>query len=66
MSAFYNLSGGFLWWLLIRFCSTNLSEEQSEINKKRNQIFFYLIQILIIALTLYYFIYFQEYFKQKK
>jgi hypothetical protein len=66
MLEFYHLTGGFLWWIIIRFCSTNLSDEQLETNKKRNQIFFYLIQILIIALVLYYFIYYQEYFKQKK
>ncbi len=57
MSGFYNLAGGFLWWILIKFCSTNLSEEQSDIHKKRNQWFFYLIQIVACLFIIYIIIY---------
>lgn len=53
MSGFYNLAGGFLWWTLIKFCLTNLSEEQSEIHIKRNQWFFYIIQIVVCFLIIY-------------
>lgn len=28
--------GGFLWWLFIKFCKTNLKEEQTESKWSRN------------------------------
>jgi len=31
--------GGFLWWLLIRFCKTDLKEEQSKDKWSRNVFF---------------------------
>jgi len=34
--------GGFLWWLLIKFCKTNLKEEQSKDKWSRN-IFFLIV-----------------------
>jgi len=39
--------GGFLWWLLIKFCKTNLKEEQSKYKWSRN-IFF----LIVIGTTL--------------
>jgi hypothetical protein len=39
--------GGFLWWLLIKFCKTNLKEEQSKEKWSRN-IFF----LIVIGTTL--------------
>jgi hypothetical protein len=40
--------GGFLWWLLIKFCKTKLEDEQKEENWSRN-IFFLIIIGLVIA-----------------
>lgn len=41
MLEFYHLKGGFLWWIIIRFCSTNLSDEQLETYKKKSDIFLF-------------------------
>ena len=35
--------GGFLWWLLIKFCKTNLEKEQSKDKWSRN--IFFLVAI---------------------
>ena len=40
--------GGFLWWLLIKFCKTNLKDEQANDNWSRN-IFFLIVIGLIIS-----------------
>ena len=40
--------GGFLWWLFIKFCKTDLKEEQSKDKWSRN-IFFLIIIGLIIS-----------------
>lgn len=40
--------GGFLWWLLIRFTKTKLSDEQTEEKWARN-IAFLLLCVLIIG-----------------
>ena len=40
--------GGFLWWLLIRFCKTDLDNEQSKGKWSRN-IFFLIILGFLIA-----------------
>ena len=42
--------GGFLWWLLIRFCKTDLDNEQSKEKWSRN-LFFLIILGLIIAFS---------------
>ena len=39
--------GGFLWWLLIKFCKTNLKEEQSNDKWSRNTFFFFLLGIAL-------------------
>lgn len=46
--------GGFIWWLLIKFCSTKLEEEQTKENWSRNIIVFvvagYLIAFVMIKI----------------
>lgn len=44
----YSDIGGFFWWLLIKFCKTELKEEQSEKHWARN--IFVLIFIVIILM----------------
>jgi len=39
--------GGFLWWVFIRFCQTDLKEEQKEDKKPRNLIFLIGLGLLI-------------------
>lgn len=39
--------GGFLWWLLIKFCKTNLKEEQTKSKWSRNIFVFLVFGILI-------------------
>jgi hypothetical protein len=58
MSDFYNLLGGFYWWLLVKFCQTKLKEEQAQVNKIRNLIFVFLMNILLIITIVLFFIYF--------
>lgn len=38
--------GGFLWWILIRFCKTELKEEQIEEKMSRNLLLLIVIGIL--------------------
>ncbi len=38
---------GFLWWLLIKFCKTNLKEEQSKDKWSRNIFLLIVISIII-------------------
>lgn len=40
--------GGFLWWLIIKFCKTDLKEEQTE-NKWSRNIFFLIVIGLVIG-----------------
>jgi|GEM_PF-989373 len=40
--------GGFLWWLLIKFCKTSLEKEQDHKYSARN-IFFLCVVFLFIA-----------------
>ncbi len=40
--------GVFLWWVLIKFCKTDLKEEQAE-NKWSRNIFFLAVLGLIVA-----------------
>lgn len=41
--------GGFLWWVILRFCKTKLKEEQKQENWARNILFLIAIGV---ALTL--------------
>lgn len=43
--------GGLLWWLLVRFCRTDLSTEQEKGNKTRNVVIFYALVISITFLS---------------
>ena len=40
--------GGFIWWLLTKFCSTKLEEEQTQEKWSRNIIVF-IVAIYLIA-----------------
>lgn len=39
--------GGFLWWLFIKFCKTDLDEEQSKEKWSRNIFFLIIIGTII-------------------
>jgi len=54
MTDFYNQLGGFLWWILIKFCQTKLLDETSEINKVRNLLFISLFNFIFLFLLIYY------------
>jgi hypothetical protein len=43
--------GGFIWWLLIRFCSTKLEEEQTKEKWSRNMFVFIVTAYLIGFVT---------------
>ncbi|WP_169312726.1 hypothetical protein [Gillisia limnaea] len=47
--------GGFLWWVLIRFCKTDLKEEQKEDKKPRNLIFLIGLGLLIGFISINFF-----------
>ena len=42
--------GGFFWWLLIKFCKTNLNDEQAEDKWGRN-IFFVLLLFWVVTMV---------------
>lgn len=44
--------GGFLWWLLIKFCKTDLKEEQADDKWGRNIFFVIIVGFVIAFLTL--------------
>jgi len=45
---FFTDLGGLLWWIFIRFCKTDLDEEQSEKYQARN---LFLIIIIVFLIT---------------
>ena len=47
-ASFYNLLGGFYWWIFIKFCQTKLKEEQADKNRIRNLTFVSILNILLI------------------
>ncbi len=42
---------GFLWWVLVRFCKTDLKEEQSKEKAGRNFLFLALIIFILVFIT---------------
>lgn len=44
--------GGFLWWLLIKFCKTKLIDEQTDDKWARNIFFVIIVGFVIAFLTL--------------
>ncbi|MEN9909018.1 MAG: hypothetical protein RLZZ540_2167 [Bacteroidota bacterium] len=44
--------GGFLWWLLIRFCKTNLEDEQAEDKRIRNIVFSIALGMIIAFVSI--------------
>ena len=44
--------GGFLWWVLIKFCKTKLEEEQTKEKWARNIIFLIVLLYLVAFLTI--------------
>jgi hypothetical protein len=47
--------GGFLWWLLIKFCRTNLLEEQGEDKWARNIFFLCMLGIITAIVVIKFF-----------
>ncbi len=43
-----NEIGGFIYWIIFKFCKTKLSEEQNIKNRERN-IFIFIISIFILG-----------------
>ena len=41
--------GGFLWWLIVKFCSTDLEDEQLEKNWTRN-----ILTLVVLGLVIGY------------
>jgi hypothetical protein len=52
---FLHYLGGFLWWLLIKFCKTNLEDEQAENNRIRNLVFSITLGIVITFISVKFF-----------
>jgi hypothetical protein len=50
MIEYYANFGGSCWWLLVKFGKTNLTEEQSPKNKKRNLLFLAFLTIVVFVL----------------
>ena len=48
---FLHYLGGFIWWILIKFCKTDLTIEQSEDNRIRNILFSLAIGIILGFIT---------------
>src|SRR5690554_2563173 len=44
--------GGFLWWLLIKFCKTDLKDEQKENKWSRNILTLLLFGLLFVFITI--------------
>lgn len=44
----FHYLGGLLWWIIIKFCKTDLQEEQGENNWARN-VFFMIVIIIILS-----------------
>lgn len=53
MIGYYANFGGTCWWLLVKFGKTNLAEEQSIKNKKRNLIFLAFLTLILILILFY-------------
>lgn len=51
----YSDLGGFLWWLFVRFCKTDLKDEQSEKHWARNIVVLIIVFIVLIGLSLVFF-----------
>ncbi len=47
--------GGFLWWLLIKFCKTDLDYEQSEENRIRNILFSIILGLMVAFISINFF-----------
>lgn len=47
--------GGFLWWLLIKFCKTKLEDEQAKDKWSRNIFFVIILGIMIAFISVKFF-----------
>lgn len=47
--------GGFLWWVLIRFCKTKLEDEQRQSKIARNVFFTYVMLIAMMFIAVKFF-----------
>jgi len=49
--------GGFLYWILIKFGRTKLSDEQADKNRRRNLFFLWFINIIFVLIVTVFLIY---------
>jgi hypothetical protein len=47
--------GGFLWWILIKFCKTNLEDEQAKDKWSRNIFFLTVIGFVMMFIAVKFF-----------
>lgn len=47
--------GGFLWWLLIKFCKTKLEDEQAEDKWARNILFLIVLGLIATFISIKFF-----------
>ncbi len=46
--------GGFFWWVFVKLCKTELSNEMSEKKKERNILFFCFFIVVVSALNIFF------------
>lgn len=51
----FHYLGGQLWWVFIKFCKTNLDEEQSEDKWARNIFFLIIIGVVVAFVSIKFF-----------
>ncbi len=51
----YSDIGGFLWWLLIKFCKTKLEDEQTSDKWSRNIFFLIVVGIICTVISVKFF-----------
>jgi hypothetical protein len=49
--------GGLWWWILIKFCKTKLSDEQTNEKRRRNLYFLFFINIIFVSIATIFLIY---------
>jgi hypothetical protein len=51
----FHYLGGLLWWLFIKFCKTDLEDEQSEEKWSRNVFFMMIIIVVLMFISVKFF-----------
>jgi hypothetical protein len=49
---FLHYLGGFLWWLIIKFCRTKLEDEQAEQKRVRNILFSIILGLIATFISI--------------